>query len=274
MRLEGIYSLYDNETMVNDKYGILKDAITEILKNGNSSNNIELLRDFNGFAWYIEPNEFEDIYSNLIFQDIRIIAGNDLLKDWIYNKNKEIDYIAELKKELNRRYDQEMAEQLFNQIIITILKVYIERHPAKIKELEIQEDEGPQDMKKYVEEISRDKNYNIDIKNIKFTDELITKSNKEYIKYLNKIMENNNIGIKFYKEINKEKLKNIELDYDVLSIKKMKSNQYSNEFLEYFISKSREHLYVDGIISCPYVEENKLKDILILVPKKDIALAK
>ena len=64
-------------------------------------------------------------------------------------------------------------------------------------------------------EITRDKNYNIDIKNIKFTDELITKSNKEYIKYLNKIMENNNIGIKFYKEINKEKLKNIELDYDI-----------------------------------------------------------
>ena len=118
-------------------------------------------------------------------------------------------------------------------------------------------------------EITRDKNYNIEIKNIKFTDELITKSSKEYIKYLNKIMENNNIGIKFYKEINKEKLKNIELDYDVLSIKKMKSNKYSNEFLKYFISKSREYLYAEGIISCPYVEENKLKDILILVPKKD-----
>ena len=42
-------------------------------------------------------------------------------------------------------------------------------------------------------EITRDKNYNIDIKNIKFTDELITKSSKEYIKYLNKIMENNNM---------------------------------------------------------------------------------
>lgn len=121
-------------------------------------------------------------------------------------------------------------------------------------------------------QISRDKNYNIDIKNIKFTDELITKSNKEYIKYLNKIMENNNIGIKFHKEINKEKLKNIEADYDILSIKKMKSNKYSNEFLEYFISKSREHLYVYGIISCPYVEENKLKDILILIPKKDITV--
>ena len=47
----------------------------------------------------------------------------------------------------------------------------------------------------------------------------------------------------------------------------MKNNKYSNEFLEDFISKSKEHLYIDGIISCPYVEKNKLKDILILVPK-------
>ena len=50
-------------------------------------------------------------------------------------------------------------------------------------------------------EIKRDKNYNIDIKDIKFTDEFITKSSKEYLKYLNNIMNDNNIGIKFHKEI-------------------------------------------------------------------------
>jgi len=116
-------------------------------------------------------------------------------------------------------------------------------------------------------EITRDKNYNIEIKNIKFTDEFITKSSKEYLKYLNKIMTDNNIGIKYQEEITKEKLKNLEQDYDILSITEMKNNKYSNEFLENFISKSKEHLYIDGIISCPYVDENKLKDILILVPK-------
>lgn len=121
-------------------------------------------------------------------------------------------------------------------------------------------------------EITRDKNYNIEIKNIKFTDEFITKSSKEYLKYLNKIMTDNNIGIKYQKEINREKLKNIEQDYDILSVTKMKDNKYSNEFLEDFISKSQEHLYIDGLISCPYVDENKLKDILILVPKTKISL--
>ncbi len=121
-------------------------------------------------------------------------------------------------------------------------------------------------------EITRDNNFNIDIKNIKFTDEFITKSSKEYLKYLNEIMLNNNIGIKYQEEIGKEKLKNIELDYDILSLTQMKNNKYSNEFIEDFISKSREHLYVDGIISCPYVEENTIKDILILIPKKEIIL--
>ena len=116
-------------------------------------------------------------------------------------------------------------------------------------------------------EIKRDKNYNIDIKDIKFTDEFITKSCKEYLKYLNTIINDNNIGIKFHKEINEIELKNMESNYDILSIKKMKHKEYSNKFLEEFISKSQEHLYIDGIVSCPYTEGNVIKDILILVPR-------
>ena len=77
-------------------------------------------------------------------------------------------------------------------------------------------------------EIKRDKNYNIGIKDIKFTDEFITKSSKEYLKYLNNIMNDNNIGIKFHKEIDEIELKNMESNYDILSIKKMKHKEYSN----------------------------------------------
>ena len=119
-------------------------------------------------------------------------------------------------------------------------------------------------------EIKRDKNYNIDIKDIKFTDEFITKSSKEYLKYLNNIMNDNNIGIKFHKEIDEIELKNMESNYDILSIMKMKNKEYSNKFLEEFITKSQEHLYIDGIVSCPYIEKNGIKDILILVPKNKL----
>ena len=48
---------------------------------------------------------------------------------------------------------------------------------------------------------------------------------------------------------------------------KMKNKEYSNKFLEEFITESQEHIYIDGIGSCPYTEKNVIKDILILVPK-------
>ena len=122
-------------------------------------------------------------------------------------------------------------------------------------------------------EIKRDKNYNIEIKDIKFTEEFITKSSKEYLKYLNAIINDNNIGIKFHKEIDEVELKNIRSNYDILSIMKMKNKEYSNEFLDEFISKSQEHLYIDGIVSCPYIEGNTIKDVLILVPKNELVNA-
>ena len=62
----------------------------------------------------------------------------------------------------------------------------------------------------------------------------------------------------------------MESNYDILSIMKMKNEEYSNEFLENFITKSQEHLYIDGIVSCPYIEENVIKDVLILVPKNEL----
>lgn len=83
-------------------------------------------------------------------------------------------------------------------------------------------------------------------------------------------MNDNNIGIKFHKEIDEIELKNMESNYDILSIMKMKSREYSNKFLEEFFTKSQEHLYIDGIVSCQYIEENIIKDILILVPKNEL----
>ena len=50
-----------------------------------------------------------------------------------------------------------MAEPLFNQLIRTILKIYFERHPETIKKLKTKKEEEPQDFRKYIEEISKDK---------------------------------------------------------------------------------------------------------------------
>ena len=193
----------------------------------------------------------------------KFIKSDDYYRDFVLYKNylKFGEYFLKNKVVREKRRFVEAIKSLFKhfpkagQIVFTKLYGLDENNPI------------PQT----IEEFSKD--YNIEIKDIKFTDEFITKSSKEYLKYLSKIMIDNNIGIKYQEKINKEKLKKIEQDYDILSVTKMRNNKYSNEFLEDFISKSKEHLYIDGIISRPYVDENKLKDILILVPKTKMEIA-
>lgn len=122
-------------------------------------------------------------------------------------------------------------------------------------------------------EITRDSNYNIDIKNIKFTDEFITKSSKEFIKYLIIILFNEEVGIKYLNNISKEELENKKKDYDVLSILKMKRKEYPSEFVDDFFAKAHSHFYIDGIIGNPYIEGNAVEDFLLLVPKKEVVKA-
>lgn len=119
-------------------------------------------------------------------------------------------------------------------------------------------------------EISRDDNYNIEIKNIKFTEEFISKSTKDYIDYLNELLTDNNIGITYKEQINKEKLLELEKDYTIMSLVKMENNLYSEEELSNYIDLMKEHFYVDGIINCPYIEGNNIVDTLILIPKTEV----
>ncbi len=122
-------------------------------------------------------------------------------------------------------------------------------------------------------EITRDSNYNIDIRNIKFTDEFITKSSKEFIKYLIIILFNEDVGIKYLNKITKEELENKKTDYDILSILKIKRNEYPSGYVDDFFAKAHSHFYIDGIIGGPYIEGNAVKDFLLLVPKKEIVKA-
>ena len=116
-------------------------------------------------------------------------------------------------------------------------------------------------------EITRDKNYNIEIKNIKFTDEFISKSNKEYLNYLNEILNNYEIGIKYKEQINKQELEKLEQDYFIFSTKKYEDNKYSEADLILYMELIKQHFFHDGIINCPYIEDNNIVDNLLLIPK-------
>ena len=116
-------------------------------------------------------------------------------------------------------------------------------------------------------EISRDKNYNIEIENIKFTDEFISKSSNEYLSYLNDILRDNNIGITYKEMIDNERLKELSNNYYSLSLIKLENNEYTNKEINFYTELIQEHFYFDGIIECPYYDGKTITDRLLLVPK-------
>ena len=116
-------------------------------------------------------------------------------------------------------------------------------------------------------EITRDKNYNIEIKNIKFTDEFIPKSNKEYLDYLNEILNDNQIGIIYKEQINKQELEKLEQEYFVFSTQKLEQNKYSEADLTLYMELIKQHFYYDGVINCPYIDDTNTVDNLLLIPK-------
>ena len=118
-------------------------------------------------------------------------------------------------------------------------------------------------------EITRDKNYNIDISNIRFTDEFISKSTNEYLEYLNDILQNNNIGIKYREKINEEELDKLKENHMVIFLQTLMNNQYPEDTRNEYLCLLTKHFYTDGIISCPYFENSVLIDHVLLVPKTE-----
>ena len=123
-------------------------------------------------------------------------------------------------------------------------------------------------------EISRDENYNIEIKNIKFSDELISKSPKEYIEYLYDILKDNVIGITYKGQIKEQELEEFNKKYNIYSTQKMENNEYSKEELDTISKQFNEHFYLDGIVSCPLNSNGNIIDQLLLIPKKVYKLCK
>ena len=118
-------------------------------------------------------------------------------------------------------------------------------------------------------EITRDDNYNIEIKNIKFTDEFISKNKKEYIEYLYEILNNNELGITYKGLIDKNELDKISKDYHILSLMKVHNNTYTEQELDYYKTLMTHHFFLGSLINCPYAEDGtNITDSLILIPNK------
>ena len=97
--LEAILEISRNEIKIPIQYQYVDDAFRKLLNVGATINQIEVIRNFNGWSWNISSNMRNYEY-NIIYQTLNYIVGYDLLYEFIDNNNITLDYIKILNEQV------------------------------------------------------------------------------------------------------------------------------------------------------------------------------
>lgn len=97
--------LKENRFILDSKYTILKEPMEKLLNQGYIIDKEETIRDFDGWTWNILSNDIENHIYNLVYQNIKILFGNDFFKNAI-EYNQTIDFITELEEKINNITDE------------------------------------------------------------------------------------------------------------------------------------------------------------------------
>lgn len=114
--LYAIAKISKNDKILKDKYYLIDKTISNLLNTGNNINTVEVIRDFNGFSWDIVSKEIESIEYNLIYQNLRILVGEEFLNKWIYDKEQKEDYYELFNNNLEILYGEKMQKNVIESI--------------------------------------------------------------------------------------------------------------------------------------------------------------
>ena len=123
--LYAISKLSKKDLIVDEnKYDILAKPISDLINIGNNINTVEPLRDFNGYSWTTISREIESIEYNIIYQNLRMLVGYQLLNDWIKSKSLKLDYLEILNNRLKDAYGEKNTNKIIQ--LISELAILLE----------------------------------------------------------------------------------------------------------------------------------------------------
>jgi len=175
--------------IIQDKYFLINETLSDLINTGNNINSVEPLRDFNGYSWTTITREIESVNHNLIYQNLILLVGNVFMEDWINNKEIMIDYMEKFTDKLNEQYGKELTEEFIK--LLEKISVFMEikyNQKNKKRYLELKDDiqsklEKMTDNKTFVENVTKEKKKLT--KEIKKIDETINNKDllqEEYVK--------------------------------------------------------------------------------------------
>lgn len=190
--------------IIKDSYPIINKTLSDLINSGANINMVEPLRDFNGYSWTTIDREIESIKHNLIYQNLRILLGNEFLNKWLNNHEFIIDYMERFINKMEIEYGEKLADEFIEKLkeISVLLEM---KYDKKTKEQLIK-------MKEQVEEkLAKIKD------NAEFVENITKEKRKitEEIKRIDETLNNKELLQKEYEERNK----NLPLEEKIFSLR-------------------------------------------------------
>ena len=117
--LQAIY--YINTQNPKSIENIFDKVIIDVINKGEAINNVEIIRDFNGWSWNSVIEKTLNKYYNLIYQNLLILLGNSNLEEIIKSYNIR-ELLQDKFKEL---YGERNTSLLMNMLEKTCILIYM-----------------------------------------------------------------------------------------------------------------------------------------------------
>lgn len=216
LMLYTLYKLDDKQIFLDEKYNLIRNSLSELLNAGENINNIEPLRDFNGWNWNTLNREIPEITTNIVYQNLIYLLGISFIKDWVHTE-KVVDYIEIVKTNLTHYYGEDNAKEILNQIYKISIIICTQKNENEKKRLLDEKEtllvelERLKDKKSLLNEIATIKKEALNkikeidniLNNKKLLEEEYTKRNEKRARY-NKIFSISHLTEILNKERNKE----------------------------------------------------------------------
>lgn len=166
--LFSIYQLAENCFEKQD-FDFVSKCVADMINKGKTINDLEPIRDFNGWSWNVEINNINNMRYNLIYQNLLILFGQEFVASII---NKE-DIIELLRAKTNKMVSGRRTEDFIN----TLSEIAIDLYNNKGKEFHEECLENKQAIEQQIEAL----------KNRKAYINVVSKENNSFIKRVEQI---------------------------------------------------------------------------------------
>ena len=171
--LKAIIEISNKESDPGEKYLFMQKPLQLLFDLGKILNNVEIIRDFDGWSWNIEKTQIKNFEYNLLYQNLRLLLRSTQINQILQEKDYFYKIVSKL-KEVEKENSKIKIENILVQMILGLYLRTCVNHRKELEEQRIKFEEEVNEMKdkiSLVEKISKQKKNCV--KKIKQMDEIM-----------------------------------------------------------------------------------------------------